>query len=286
MRNNELYEKADSGERVFPIRIFRIRDCPAGPAFSSHWHEQMEMLYFAGGRAVVGINSRPVEAEAGDLLVINNNELHSGYCAESPLHYYCIIFDSAFVSGGYQGVCERKYFVPLEQNRLRFHSRIRGDARIGECVMEMVRETGGAQAGYELFIKASMYRLLGILFRDYVDRVLTERESERRAVHIQRLDKALEFIDANYAGDISLDELARLCCLSRYRFCHLFKELTGRSPGEHILRTRVAKAELLLQKSDLSITRIAMNTGFGDANYFSRVFRKYRGLSPSALRKS
>jgi hypothetical protein len=175
MRNNTLYEKANTGERVFPIQIFRFENCPDGPAFVNHWHEQMEWIYVMGGRAIISINSVEIEAGPGDFIVVNSNELHSGYCVEKPLDYYCIIFDSTFVSNSFQGVCEQKYLVPMEKNRVQFQNRIRSDPQLQNGIMNIINENEKKESGYELYIKSSVYGILGILFRKYVAKVLTEK---------------------------------------------------------------------------------------------------------------
>lgn len=285
MRNHTLYEKADTGERVFPIHIFRIENCTAGPAFVSHWHEQMEWLYVMSGRALVSINSVEIEAGPGDFIVINSNELHSGYCVEKPLDYYCIIFDSTFVSSSFQGVCEQKYLAPMEKNRVQFQNRIRWDPQIQGDITNIISENGKKENGYELYIKSSVYGILGTLFRKYVSKVLTEKESDRNARTIRKLDKVLTYIGSNLSDPITIDQLAGIAGLSRYRFCHLFRQLTGVSAMAYILGARIDQAELLLKKTDLSVMRIAMDTGFSDSNYFSRMYRKHRGVSPSSARK-
>ena len=83
---------------------------------------------------------------------------------------------------------------------------------------------------------------------------------------------------------ITIDQLTAITCLSRDHFSHLFKKLTGRSVNEYINGMRIDKAEMLIKNTDMNITEIAMATGFNDANYFSRIFRKYKKTPPSAAR--
>jgi AraC-like DNA-binding protein len=72
--------------------------------------------------------------------------------------------------------------------------------------------------------------------------------------------------------------------MSEAHFCRTFKKLYGQSVIAHINELRVDKAEQLLQNTPLTITEIAFSVGFNDANYFSRVFRKKRGVSPQQTR--
>ena len=79
-------------------------------------------------------------------------------------------------------------------------------------------------------------------------------------------------------------ECASLCAMSESRFSHLFRQIMGVSPHQYFLKMRLEQAQGYLQDSDLSIAQIAQLTGFEDALYFSRLFKKYFGVAPSSYR--
>jgi len=97
--------------------------------------------------------------------------------------------------------------------------------------------------------------------------------------------KVEDFVSQNYQNKISTAHLSKIFYMSESHFCRLFKKTVGISPIDYINEYRVGKAELLLQKTDLPIITIAAEVGFEDANYFSRVFRKIKKLSPSEYRR-
>lgn len=72
--------------------------------------------------------------------------------------------------------------------------------------------------------------------------------------------------------------------VSKYHFCHLFKEATGKTVVQYINDVRLDKAYHLLKNTDMNITQISMSVGFNDMNYFSRLFRKYKNVPPSKVR--
>lgn len=72
--------------------------------------------------------------------------------------------------------------------------------------------------------------------------------------------------------------------MSESRFSHLFRQIMGVSPHQYFLKMRLEQAQGYLQDSDLSIAQIAQLTGFEDALYFSRLFKKYFGVAPSSYR--
>ena len=95
------------------------------------------------------------------------------------------------------------------------------------------------------------------------------------------VDKAKLFIDENYARDISLDEVSQNVDISPYYFSKLFKEATGDTFIEYLTRLRLDKAKKLIQHSELSMKEICQQVGYSDPNYFSRIFKKNVGLSPT-----
>lgn len=100
-----------------------------------------------------------------------------------------------------------------------------------------------------------------------------------------RVIEACQFITGNLAGELRIDEVARHVCLSPSRLAHLFREQVG----INILRwredQRVIRAKLLLQTTQESIATIGRVVGYDDQLYFSRVFRKRVGVSPSDFRR-
>ncbi|WP_162946928.1 AraC family transcriptional regulator [Ruegeria sp. EL01] len=100
----------------------------------------------------------------------------------------------------------------------------------------------------------------------------------------KRLSSVLDYIDAHFAEDISLDDLAGPAAMSRFHFARRFKQVTGLSPHRYITTRRIEEAKRLL-KSDLPIATLAVMLGFADQSHFSSRFKAFVGTSPSAFRK-
>lgn len=96
---------------------------------------------------------------------------------------------------------------------------------------------------------------------------------------------ALLYISEHYREQIDLEQCAALTHLSPGRFAHLFTESMNVSPYKFILSLRIDEAKELLLYSSMSINEISEQIGFADSSYFSRIFRKYTGCSPSDWRK-
>ena len=100
------------------------------------------------------------------------------------------------------------------------------------------------------------------------------------------LQDALRYIDGHYTSDISLEELAAKCLVSKYYLSHLFTKSTGKSIGRYILDKRMYMAKYLLSSTDLSVEQVSTDCGFSDSAYFCRLFKKETGFTPTQYRKA
>lgn len=110
--------------------------------------------------------------------------------------------------------------------------------------------------------------------------IITKKEEQTNGV----ITKARTFIEENFNKDISLDDVSRSVDISPYYFSKLFKEETGENFIEYLTNIRIEKAKKLLQNRDVSIKNICIDTGYSDPNYFSRIFKKQVGLTPTEYR--
>ena len=97
--------------------------------------------------------------------------------------------------------------------------------------------------------------------------------------------RAIEYISQNYSSKITIDEIASISMVSKYHFCREFKKKHGITIMEYVLKTRLIMAKALLENSNKSINQISEECGFCSASYFSRVFKKKYGVSPSHYAK-
>ncbi len=122
--------------------------------------------------------------------------------------------------------------------------------------------------------------LLELLYR-ISDKVSNSSPSDSLA-----LLPILTFINANYHKKITLDELAKKSGYSKSRFSHIFSEVVGTSPLQYQNNIRLGTARELLSATDRPITDIALCCGFTDPLYFSRLFKRKYGITPSEYRKN
>jgi len=99
------------------------------------------------------------------------------------------------------------------------------------------------------------------------------------------LSRAMQFIAANLSGDLDVDALARVAGLSRAHFSRSFAAMSGLPPAQYVLQERMRRAaKLLLANREVPVKEIAALSGVSDHNYFTKVFRRTYGITPSEFR--
>jgi len=107
-----------------------------------------------------------------------------------------------------------------------------------------------------------------------------KREVHKGGLSNYQLQQIKEYIQEHLDQEICLDQLANLVGLSRYYFCHLFKQSTGLSPYKYIIQCRVERAKKLLRRGDLSLAEIALSCGFSHQSHLHRHFKQLTGVTP------
>ncbi len=130
--------------------------------------------------------------------------------------------------------------------------------------------------------------MLTLLFRH----LLITFERELKHEHVPKneyLDREMElaatYFNENYNRNINIDAYASSRGMSVSWFIRSFRKYTGQTPMQFILSLRINNAQILLETTQYSINEIASIVGYDNQLYFSRLFRKQKGCSPSEYRK-
>ncbi|MGV7219366.1 helix-turn-helix domain-containing protein [Bradyrhizobium sp. UFLA05-112] len=158
------------------------------------------------------------------------------------------------------------------------------DAMLHQIAMNI---HGVASRGVEqidrLFLDGMQAALAAHLIGNYsVDR--WRRPSKAPNIDAKRLKRVLDFIEARFAENITLHDLAAEAHLSDFHFLRLFREATGLSPHRYLTYRRVQEAQTRLALNHSSLVDIALETGFRSQGNFIRAFRNATGLTPGQYR--
>ena len=100
------------------------------------------------------------------------------------------------------------------------------------------------------------------------------------------VSKAVSFMESEFRHDLSLSDIAAAAGLSEQHFCRVFRKATGMTPIGFLTRKRISEAKALLSDTDMPVSEVGKAVGFADKSYFTYVFRKFEGYSPSEYKKA
>lgn len=273
MPNLAYYEKKVFHDSVFPVQLGINADTECREIFPTHWHEHIELHYILSGGAVFHIDRQLYHLQAGDLIIVNRNEMHVGYSNQVPYEAWFMVFDPEDISPGY-----------LDAND-RFQSFIRGDETVRQLIGRMMGEHQRKESGHQHVCRALVTELLVYLSRNYRSETLWAKGVAKRQKDLERLAPALQYIEKNYTERITVGQLAQMLCLSPDRLSHLFREGVGQPPLQYINEIRLRKAMHLLNTGEYTVTEVAQAVGFYDYNHFGRLFRRRYGCTPNQVRQ-
>ena len=234
-----------------------------------HRHaEVLELLYIAAesGRYIVGNYEYAVTA--GDFVICNANIPHGeDPFQEHHIQTYCLVLSGAKLE--------------LEENQRPIISLGKENA-IGKLLPKL----------YQMFHKREGYSevcrhfALGIYF--LLQRMLIEREANPNPQKLKReqlIYKVVDYLNEHYAENLTLNQISEKFFISASNLSHAFKKETGLSPIQYIMQRRIGEAQSLPVETSLPIQEIEFRLGFNDTAYFSKMFKKYVGVTPKEYRK-
>ena len=101
----------------------------------------------------------------------------------------------------------------------------------------------------------------------------------------RRLFRVLDYIDRHLEGNLTLDSMASVACLSRFHFARAFKQAVGQSPLRYVVARRLERAKVLLIEGEVPLVEIALVLRFSSQANFTRAFRQSTGLAPGQYRR-
>lgn len=170
----------------------------------------------------------------------------------------------------------RQYGIQDDMHIIRTGTKI----SYADLFKNIIDEIQQRKSGYEYMAETYFRQLLIQLSRD-----CREKQSESNNYIQSEVEAAQHYFNEHYSEDINIDEYAASRGMSISWFIRNFKSYTGITPLQYILSRRIDNAQILLESTDYTINEISNIVGYDNQLYFSRLFRKQKGVSPSEYRK-
>lgn len=278
MNYSELYEDKRHGTIDFPFELYCVNKNYPRYEMPFHWHVEYEMIIVKKGRLKLILDGQSFYVNEGESAFISGGVVHGGI--PEDCEYYCIVFDLAAL---FKDVALCSKSVAKFLTNADSFTGVYGEERKQSAIMcEILYSMQDKENGYDLNVIGFLWQLLGAFVSEPV---LSAGEQINKSQR-QKLKDVLGYIRKNIDKNITLEELADVSGMSPRYFCRVFKSMTGRTPIEYVNYYRVETACQMLITTGESVTDIALNCGFNDMSYFSKIFKKLKGISPSKFRQA
>lgn len=149
-----------------------------------------------------------------------------------------------------------------------------------KCALKIFEMAQGGNINTPFATSALSYEFMMSLFEDFVK---GPKGSPEEPLFMKAV---IEFCIENLEKNINVDDMAEISGFSRFHFCRIFTKYQGKPPSVFLKNMRLRHSLRMLQTELLTIKEIALKSGFQEASYFCKVFRKEFGVSPEEYRKS
>ena len=239
------------------------------------WHNgriDWQLLYVASGKAHFYIKGQEIIVTAGNMVLFQpKQEMHYEYFGKDKPEVYWVHFTGSQVRG-----ILKRHEVPLDNNV--FYAG--NSPTYAFLFKEMITELQTCRVGYESLLSMYLEQIFVLIHRSRLDKTPVVSSHLQEEMGIAR-----RYFQEHYNEDINIEEYALSRNMSVSYFLKKFKEVTTKSPMQYILAIRINNAVSLLESTDYNVTEISTIIGYDNPLYFSRIFKKQKGVSPSDYRK-
>lgn len=258
----------------------------------AHMHPDIEVLYIINGEFLISCNDCKRVVKCGEMVLFRSNTIHEiSEITNGGGYYYVLKLQSSLIFDVNVDGNTSNYLLPLlmftDDSKLVW-SKEECDANgLTEIFNNIIKEWKGSKYAKRLAIEIDALRIFLVVTRDIemCSHTANSKTQKHSKLLTEKIYNAIEFINSNYNRDITLADCAKAISFSYSHFSHMFKQVTGKTFKEYLNMTRINYAERYLLTTDIPITQIATEIGFNNIAYFSAVYKKQKGLSPTDVRK-
>ena len=259
-----------------------------------HGHYEFQLTYVVRGTISVFFNQQTIDLHERQGIYINPEVLHmirDRY--DSDAMFISLDVSPKLLTSFPNSVFERSYVKPVfcssAADAVILDPGVFWQKKILDEAMSIEQNYKSRSFGWELAVSSSLYAIWKELVC-HLHESLAEHDAPAadgaRMRRNQRIKEILSYIREHFTEKITLDEIAKHLHLSTNECCRFFKKNMNCTLFEYITEYRLSKSMELLEHTDLPVSQIAYESGFGSSSYFIEKFRKNVGMTPAAFRKA
>ena len=278
----ERYKYSNDGYLNEDFRLFHLKDS-SGQEKDFHFHEFDKIVILISGKVDYAVEGTTYKLEPWDILLVRHHMIHKAAIDLSvPYERIIIYLDSAYVERFAPEAGLMDCFAAAEKRR---YCLMRPDAggveRLKEALERLEKTQGDELFGAQLLRGTMLVQLLVLINRIALSDNSREKNTSESG---GKIAPALSYINENLTRELSIDDMAAMCYMSRYYFMRLFKTQTGCTVHNYIRQKRLVLAARLIREG-MSASAAAAECGFSDYSAFHRAFTKTFRVSPGKIKK-
>jgi AraC-like DNA-binding protein len=252
-----------------------------------HQHEFTEIAIVESGTGLHQFNEDVLPVCGGEVFVINNGYNHRWVETENLVVTNLMISDFDSIIGLSQlsihpGFSALFTFEPKMRSSQKGGGKLKLDIQTLKDVCALSSRLNSSLNNQDDAVVTTstsyLLAIISILCDNYVSSPSQKHE------RVLKVGGMVNYLDEHWKDPLDIDFLAKKFHLSKSNLHRLFRKAMGTTPIQYISRLRIEKGCEFLRNTDETITRIALNVGFNDSNYFTRTFLKIKGVTPKAYR--
>ncbi|MCR5324137.1 MAG: AraC family transcriptional regulator [Lachnospiraceae bacterium] len=285
---NKTYHREVDGvhEHVDFVRGSNVRlwrnDLTRG--FDYHWHSAIEIVTPITCEFTIGMQERNYVLNPGEILVIPSGELHEIKPSKGGTRYICL-FDMDCVSR----IKSFSTILPFFSSPMLLNKDTAPEIT-EECLQiieDMAKIYFAEESMWELKMYSKILEFFALIGAKHFDSLIPmpEKQGIKKREYIEKFNSLFTYIDAHYTDDITLDSIAEMTGYSKFYFTRLFKKYANTTFFDYLCYKRIKAAEALLINPSLSITDVAIMSGFPSISTFNRLFKQRKNCTPTEYRE-
>ncbi len=277
MKYIEYNEQKSRGTEDFPVEYYYVDSEHIQYVMPLHWHSELEFVLVRSGSLELYLDNVRYDLKKGDSAVIECGMLHRADPHDAT--YECIVLDMNMLRGK-KHFMHDNYLVPIINQSISispiFESK---DIETSSAIHDLFDSMRMKHPYFQLDVYGTLFRIFGSLYRN--GKISKKVNSTTGVKQGKAIYELAEWIDIHCAEHITLADLSQLCGFSEKYLCKIFKSYTSKTPVEYVNYLRINKICYAFDHSNITITEAAFTHGFNNLSYFSKIFRKYKGVTPS-----
>ncbi len=291
--------RLSAGFQSEPENVWQLSHVMLGTVGNGyHWSGEagLSIKSFSHGQAYYNAGSGSYLVDDDSYLILNHDQHYTIHIEpDTPIVSFCLFFAEGFAEEVRRSLNARANLLLDEPNASRepqvnFFERTYQHDDVLSPLLAGFRAALPQRQNDLGWINEQLHLIAGRLLRVHqlARRELEMLDSVRPATReelYRRLHRARDFIAASFAEKITLEQVARVACLSPNHLLRTFKQLFRQTPHQYLTERRLRHTEQLLIQTDAPVTDICLTVGFESLGSFSTLFRRHTGLSPDNFRR-